>query len=196
MLARDHMSRRIVAVAPRDSLERARELMREHGVRHLPVLRRSRIAGILSDRDLRSAAASIKYVQDVMSLNPTAISPDTAVDEAASIMNASKFSALPVIDKGRVVGVLTTTDVLRAFVALSGAAEPTTRIVVDADRSRSIERQVRRIVHDCHGELKWMHSKGRQLQLRLKTRHIDEIVTAMEGAGLRVMALVSSARSA
>src|SRR5207247_2134976 len=137
---------------------------------------------------------SIKCVQDVMSRNPTAISPDTAVDKAASIMDACKFSALPVIEKGRVVGVLTTTDVLRAFVALSGAAEPTTRIVVDTDRSR-IERQVRRIVHDCHGEVKWMHRKGRQLQLRLKTRHLDEIVTAMEGAGLRVIAVVSSTGS-
>ena len=195
MLARDHMSRRIVAVAPRDSLERARELMQEHGIRHLPVVRRSRIAGILSDRDLRSAAASIKHVQDVMSLNPTSISPDTAVDEAASIMDARKFSALPVIEKGRVVGVLTTTDVLRAFVALSGAAEPTTRIVVDADRIRGLESQVRRIVHGCHGELKWMHRKGRQLLLRLKNRHIDEIVTAMEGAGLKVAAVVSSTRS-
>jgi acetoin utilization protein AcuB len=127
-----------------------------------------------------------------MTLNPISISPDAAVDEAAAIMDARRVSSLPVVSNNRVVGILTTTDVLRAFVSLSGATKPTTRITVTARRGRGIESQVRRIVHGCHGELKWIHRQGRDLHLRLTTRHVDEIVTALEGAGLDVTALVSS----
>jgi len=127
-----------------------------------------------------------------MTLNPISISPDASVDEAASVMEAHKVSALPVVENSRVVGILTTTDVLRAFVALSGAAEPTTRIIVSSKGGPGIESQVRHIVHACHGELKWIHRQGRNLHLRLKARHVDEIVTALEGAGLNVTAVVSS----
>jgi CBS domain-containing protein len=127
-----------------------------------------------------------------MTLNPISISPDASVDEAASVMEAHRVSALPVMEKSRVVGILTTTDVLRAFVALSGAAEPTTRIIVSSKGGSGIENQVRRIVHACHGELKWIHGQGRNLHLRVKARHVDEIVTALEGAGLDVTAVVSS----
>ena len=192
MLVRDHMSRRIVGVAPHDTVQRAQEIMREHGVRHLPVLRGSRLAGILSDRDLRGARQSTKWVQDLMTLNPISISPDAAVDEAAGMMDARKVSSLPVVESGRVIGILTTTDVLRAFVALSGAVEPTTRVIIAARHGRGIESQVRHIVHACHGELKWIHQQGRNLHLRLKARHVDDIVHALEGAGLNVTAVVSS----
>lgn len=176
----------------RDTLQRAQDLMREHCVRHLPVLRGTRLAGVLSDRDLRRGLQATKCVQDIMTLNPISISPDAAVDEAAAIMDARRVSSLPVVSNNRVVGILTTTDVLRAFVSLSGVAEPTTRIIVTARRGRGIESQVRHIVHGCHGELKWIHRQGRYLHLRLKARHVDEIVTALEGAGLNVTALVSS----
>jgi len=166
--------------------------MHEHGVRHLPIVRGARLAGVLSDRDLRKDHASTTCVQDVMTLNPASISPDASVDEAAVIMEKHKFSALPVVEKARVVGILTTTDVLRAFVALSGAAEPTTRIIVSSKAGRGIERQIRRVVHASHGELKWIHRQGQELHLRLKARHVDEIVTALEAAGFNVSAVVSS----
>jgi acetoin utilization protein AcuB len=107
-------------------------------------------------------------------------------------MQAHKISSLPVVENGRVVGLLTTTDVLRAFVDLSGAAEPTTRIIVTGGSGRGAEDRVRRIVHGCRGELKWIHRHGRQLHLRLKSHRIDDVIPALEAAGFNVTAVVES----
>lgn len=192
MLVRDRMSKKIVAVSPREGVERARSLMERHGLRHLPVLRNSRLVGILSDRDLRGAHPPLRRAEDIMAPEPVAVSPDDSVDEAARAMQAHGISALPVVEGGRVVGMLTTTDVLRAFVELSGAAEPTTRIVLSAPSGRGAAEAVRRIVQGCHAELKWMHRQGRHLHLRLKGRRIDDLITALEAAGFDVTAVVAS----
>src|ERR1041385_4583891 len=115
MLVRDRMSRRIVAVRPQDSIEHATELMERHGFRHLPVLTGKQLAGIISDRDLRGAPPAAKRIQDIMTLNPISISPDASVDEAARVMQTEKVSALPVVEKGHVAGILTTSVILSAF---------------------------------------------------------------------------------
>lgn len=192
MLVRQRMSGRLVAARPQDPVEHATELMARHGFRHLPVLRGGRLIGIVSDRDLRGVQAATKCVQDVMTLNPISISPDDSVDEAACIMLEHKISALPVAEKNRVVGILTTSGILQAFVDLSGVAELTTRIILNLKDGRGSERKVREIVHGCHAELKWIHREGRRLDLRVKARHVDEVVTALEAAGFDVTAVVAS----
>ena len=191
MLVRNHMSRRIVVARLQDSIEHAAKLMERHGFRHLPVLRGNRLVGMISDRDLRAAGMNAS-VQDVMTLNPISISPDAAVDEAACTMEVNKISALPVVEKNRVVGILTTTGILRAFVDLTGAAKSTTRIILTSKGGRQIERRIRDIVHGCHAELRWLHRQGGHLHVRLNTRDVDDVVTALEAAGLEVTAVVTS----
>jgi acetoin utilization protein AcuB len=183
------MSPRIVAVQARDSVTRARELMARHQVHHLPVLRGRRLIGIISDRDLRAAD---KTVAEVMTAKPVSISADASVDEAARVMRKNRFSAIPVLERSQLVGILTSSDVLDAFVDLSGVAEPSTRITLTSDGRPSLEPRIREIIHHCHGELKWMHRKGHRLHLRLKTRKVDDIVTQLEGAGFNVIAVVST----
>src|SRR5262249_51437125 len=160
MLVRERMTRRIVAAHLDDGVAHAAELMARHGIRHLPVLRAGRLIGILSDRDLRGVRDAAKSVRDIMTLNPIAISPDAAVDDAAPVMQTHKTNALPVVAHGRVVGILTSTGILGAFIDLSGAAEPTTRIVLTSKNGRGTERTVRHIVQSCHAELKWIHRRG------------------------------------
>ena len=127
-----------------------------------------------------------------MTLNPLSISPDASVDEAACLMQAHKISALPVVERGQVAGILTTTGILSAFVDMSGAAEPTTRLVLHLSDGRGVESKIRQIVHGCHADLKWMHRQGPRLSLRLKARDVDEVVTALEAAGLCVAAVIAS----
>jgi acetoin utilization protein AcuB len=185
------MSRRIVVARVQDSVDHAAKLMERHGFRHLPVLRGNRLVGIISDRDLRGSRMNAS-VQDVMTLNPISISPDAAVDEAACTMEANKISALPVVEKDRVVGILTTTGILRAFVDLTGAAKSTTRIILSSKGGRAIERKLRDIVHRSHAELRWLHRQGGHLHVRLNTRDVDDVVTALEAAGFEVAAVVTS----
>jgi acetoin utilization protein AcuB len=190
MLVRDRMSRRVIAVRPQDSIEHARKQMERYEVRHLPVIRAGRLIGIVSDRDLRGGEAS--RVQEIMTVNPISVPPDASMDEAARVMEAVRISCLPVVESKRVVGILTTTGILRAFVDLSGAAERTTRIVLMAKTARGAEAKVRHIVHECRGDLKWLYRQGRRIHLRLRANDDDAIVSALEAAGLEVVTVIVS----
>lgn len=192
MLVRSRMSRKLVSVKPAEPLDRAAALMRTHHIRHLPVVDRRRLVGIVTDRDLR-AASKARVVADVMSRDPVVVAPNAAIDEAARLMRRNKFDAVPVVERGRLVGILTSADVLEAFVDLSGVSEPTCRLTVSA-RAGS-EPAIKAIADRCRAEVKWMHrdtARGGNLHLRVKSRCVADLVTALEAAGYDVSAVVSS----
>jgi CBS domain-containing protein len=135
---RDWMSRDVVVVGPRTSLLNARRLLERHGVRHLPVVDGDQVVGMVSDRDLQvrdrvlaltlstlqSDLVSGRYrmVASVMSAPVLLALADEPVSRAAQLMAERRVGALPVLDHGRLVGILTTTDCLRGLVALDAAA--------------------------------------------------------------------------
>jgi acetoin utilization protein AcuB len=136
------MTRKLITVAPNDSVEGAVQLLRQRGVRHLLVMNEGRLVGILSDRDLKRAmdpGRSKKkllnigglffllepiLVREIMTSNPVTISPDATAQEAAAIMVAERFGALPVERKGETIGVITETDLLRHFAKTGGERPP------------------------------------------------------------------------
>jgi acetoin utilization protein AcuB len=197
MLVRDHMSRKVVTLNPQSSVEDARALLRRHRIRQVPVLRDGRLVGIVTDRDLRSAAGAKRKITDVMTGKPFVISPIASVDEAARLLRTYKIGAVPVVEEGKLVGILSAADVLDAFVELSGVTEPTYRLSLIAKSGRSPE-EIRRIVEHNRGEVKWLHrrgeGKGSDVQLRVKVRRIDDLVTRLEAAGFEVQSQVASGR--
>ncbi|MDI3298468.1 MAG: CBS and ACT domain-containing protein [Bacillota bacterium] len=144
MRVRDVMSRPVVSVGPGTSLREAWELARSHGFRHLPVLEGDRLVGILSDRDLRDAApSSLESRPDTAAFDRTpvryvmmtpveTVGPEEPVEEAAALMLARKVSALPVVnDAGELVGIVTTSDLLRHLAELTGVlAAGSSRVAV------------------------------------------------------------------
>ncbi|HXQ20307.1 MAG TPA: CBS domain-containing protein [Candidatus Acidoferrales bacterium] len=196
MLVRDRMSRKVISVQRQDPIAATRTLMHKHGVRQFPVVQQERLVGIVTDRDLRSAPASAKTVSEVMTSKPTTVGPDVAVDEAARLLRTHKIGALPVVENGTLIGILAGADVLDAFVDLSGVAEPTYHVILTATDVADAERQIRRIVEQERGELKWIHHDKRQrppqVHLRLKARRIDDIVTELEAVGFEVAGVVGS----
>jgi acetoin utilization protein AcuB len=131
MRVRDWMSPDPVAVEPTTSVREARHLLRYYGVRHLPVVQRERVVGIISDRDVRIDDASLtllaeashldevtglgRPVELVMTAPPHTIGPDEPIEAAARTMLSRRISALPVVDEDqRLVGMITTTDCLLA----------------------------------------------------------------------------------
>jgi acetoin utilization protein AcuB len=139
MLVRDYMSQPAITVAPGTPISEALRTMRTRGIRRLPVLDASdRLVGIVSDRDLLHAEPSpatslsiweIAYllgritVETVMTEDVLTVGPATPVEEAAQLMVDRKIGGLPVVDGGRVVGVITETDIFRVFTMLLGAQE-------------------------------------------------------------------------
>jgi len=198
MLVRNRMSSKVITIEPTQSLDAARALLHRHRIRQLPVVRKGRLVGIVTDRDLRGAGAKAATVADLMTAKPIVTAPDVSVDEAARVLTAHKIGALPVVDQGKLVGILASADILDAFVELSGVGEATYRIIISGAKGRLAERRVREVVTAQRGELKWLHADTRdpgKLHLRLKTRRADDVVTALEAAGFNVDALVAPAGS-
>jgi acetoin utilization protein AcuB len=126
----DIMSVSPVTITPSTSVHAAQALMQQRKIRHLPVLKEGRLVGMISDRDIRlvlpSPATSLSVweirhlldkltVGEVMTYFVMTTAPDCPVTEAVGRMLGHKVGALPVVEDRQVVGILTRTDVLRAF---------------------------------------------------------------------------------
>lgn len=116
-----YMTRAQYFASPDESVLLAYERMIEHDVRHLPVLRAESLVGVLFKSDLKLVSSldpavvrPIK-VQSVMVTEYYTVGPDEALDVAAREMSKRKWGSAIVVDEGKVVGVFTTTDALRAL---------------------------------------------------------------------------------
>jgi acetoin utilization protein AcuB len=129
----DLMTTILVTVTPETSVHTARALMQQRKIRHLPVLEHGQLVGILSDRLLRTVLPSpatslsvweVNYLLDrltvgeVMTPFVMTVTPETLASEAVGRMLGQKVGALPVVAHGQLVGILTRTDILRAFLRL------------------------------------------------------------------------------
>jgi len=136
MLVRDIMSADPAVIDPSTSLPDAMELMKARSIRRLPVVERGRLVGIVTDRDLKEAAPSraialsmyeLHYllartrVSEVMHRDVVTIAPDQNVSEAARLMYRLKIGGIPVVSDDHLVGIITESDVLRTFVAMTEA---------------------------------------------------------------------------
>ena len=105
------MSSAVETIEPDASATLARTAMKRAGVRHLTVTEGSKVVGVLCAHDLRGAPAD-QPVAQLMSSNPLSASPGATVREAANLLRGRRISCLPIIDRGRVVGIVTISDLL------------------------------------------------------------------------------------
>src|SRR5262245_41170229 len=109
------MSRPVHTVVPDTTAAEAVALLRREGFRHLPVMEGDRVVGVVTDRDLRGVAPETP-VSTVMSRPVVVISPRTAMDKAARLLFDRRIGCLPVIEDGKLIGILTQTDAVAALV--------------------------------------------------------------------------------
>ena len=136
MLVKNWMSKNVVTIDEDDSMQHAVGIMRENKVRMLPVLKKGKLVGVVSDTDIKRASASdataldihemlyllarIK-IRDIMTKNPVTVPPDHTVEETAEILSQKKISGVPVTDAdGKVLGIITRDDLFRVLTTLSG----------------------------------------------------------------------------
>jgi acetoin utilization protein AcuB len=131
---RDLMSRGPATIRPGTTVGAAWKLMKARKIRHLPVLDPSgRLIGIVTDRDLRQVildpdlqgqlgsaprALNVLTAAEVMTWGAITVRPDSDLKEAARVMHAHKVGALPVVERGRVVGILTETDLVKTLIEM------------------------------------------------------------------------------
>ena len=117
-----------VTLKPEDSLDLANDVISLGRIRHIPVVDAGRLVGLLSERDLMGAAASHVFglkqktksallksvlIRDVMKKRVVTVAPETSIKDAAHLMADKKIGCVPVVSEGAIVGLVTTTDILR-----------------------------------------------------------------------------------
>jgi len=161
MLVKDIMQHDVACVRPETHLEEVVRLLQRRSVRHLPVLDHEDLVGIISDRDLKSvlpspvtklaATATPAHSDgltagDIMTKRVITVEPMVSVEDAARMLMEERIGALPVMDGGALVGIVTETDVLRLFVRAMGILEPSSRLdVLLPDKPASFGRMVHTI---------------------------------------------------
>jgi acetoin utilization protein AcuB len=130
------MATNVITIKADDTMDQALKIMRENKIRMLPVMKKGRLCGVLTDGDLKRASASdattldvheLLYlisritVSQIMSKKPITVTSDFTIEETAEVLLKEKISGVPVIgEKDEVVGVITQTDIFRALISLTG----------------------------------------------------------------------------
>jgi acetoin utilization protein AcuB len=182
MFVKDWMSRPACAIGPHASAASARNLMHRRRIRRLAVVDRGHLVGIVTRSDIEASSGKTrrrslleqcvlqdKKVEDVMTPNPVFVAPDETLEGAAVAMTSRRISGLPVVDEGKVVGMITETDVFRALIDLLGFNEGGARVVLDLQSPESLVR--------------WLEKFSRGPQIR-------SLVTYREPASRRWKAVV------
>jgi acetoin utilization protein AcuB len=112
-------------VSSHDTLQIAATAMKRGGFRRVPVVDNDRLVGIVSDRDIRAHDGYLgnTRVSAAMTSDPKTVTPRMSVEDAARLMIEHKIGGLPVIEEGKLVGILTTTDILKAFLKVEAATQ-------------------------------------------------------------------------
>jgi len=212
MFVARRMKKKIVTAAPSMSLFEAQRQMRDHTIRQIPVVAEDgTLLGIVSDRDIRAAALPTNLVpgftageaEKFMKNTPlervmtrkvvTAMLTDT-LEDAIVLLHDFRVNALPVLDvSGKVVGIITRTDVLEAFIDALGVGEVSSRLeVVVPDRPGTLA-QLAAIIGSFHVNITSVLStrhigEGKRANFfRIATLNVGPIRKAIEDAGFEIL---------
>ena len=156
MLVGNWMSKDVITVDVEDSMHDAVKRMKQNNIRMLPVLKKGKLVGIVTDRDLKRAAASdattldvheLLYlvskikVRDIMTQDPITVPQTYTIEETAEVLLKNKISGVPVVDQnGDIVGTITQSDLFRVLISLTGVGNRGIQFAFQLeDRSGSIK---------------------------------------------------------
>lgn len=135
MFVLNWMTKKVFTVSPNDSISDAARITKEKDIKHLPVIQRNKIVGILSDRDIKeyvpSKATSLDVyelhyllaktkVKEIMKKKVYMTTSDTPIEEAALVMHDRDIGCLPVVDNGKLVGIISDRDIFQVLVDITG----------------------------------------------------------------------------
>jgi len=139
MIVSKWMSKKVVTIDVNDSMQDAMKRMKQNDIRMLPVVKKGKLVGVVTDRDLKRASASdattldvheLLYlvskikVQDVMTKNAITVPQNYTIEETAEVLLKHKISGVPVVDQnGQLVGTITQTDLFRVLISLTGVGK-------------------------------------------------------------------------
>jgi len=204
----DVMTKNPITVDSETLVLDAQRIMRENNIRRLPVVDKGNLVGIVTQHDLLQASPSpatslsiheLNYllakmkVKEVMKKNPITLSPDTPFEEALRFGQDKKIGSFPIMDKGKLVGIITESDIVRFLTRALGLREEGSRVTIeglggkfgDLEKIIAIANQHQTIILSMIS-LPRPEKKDWMIVLRLKTTDPDPIVRDFKKAGFNV----------
>lgn len=208
MRIRDIMTKNPITVDSETLVLDAQKIMKENNIRRLPIVEKGKLVGIVTQHDILEASPSpatslsiheLNYllakmkVKEVMKKNPVTLTSDMPFEEALKIGQEKKIGSFPVVDKGKLVGIATESDIVRFLTRSLGLREEGSRITIeglggklsDLERIISIVNQHGTIILSMIS-LPRSEKKDWMIVLRLKTSDPDPIVKDFKKAGFNV----------
>lgn len=210
MLVRDRMSSPAVTAAPDTVFRDALGLMRKHRFRRLPVVdEHDRLVGIVCEHDLMTASParpgslsvwelnrlqSTVKIREIMTEDVVTTTPDTPIEDVARVMTDEKVGGMPVVDEDdRVIGVITETDVFRAFVEMFAGGYPGLRLTLEIPEGKEILLELSEAISESGGQIVSVGSfygdapGKRRLVVKVLGTGKGELVKALEALGDHVL---------
>ncbi len=191
------MSRPVHTVTPATAVAQAVDLLRRHRIRHLPVLEGDRVVGVVTDRDLRGVDPETP-VGIIMSRPVVVVHPRTAIDKAARLLFDRRIGCLPVVEDGRLVGILTQTDAVAALVdvvRLQVGGRPAEVTVTYRPEAMALAHHAIRALGPEVARLSaatvepWGNGRRpERVRLEIATRDLPRVLAALRVAGLEIVA--------
>lgn len=195
MYVSQFMTSQVFTVSPEDNIADTMALMREKKINRLPVVEKGKLVGIVTDGDLREVSPSpattlsifeLNYlvaktpIRDVAVKKVLTCAPDTKIEDAALVMREHGIGALPVLEQGKLVGIITATDIFDAFLDVMGFRSPGLRIVIETKDEVGVMVDFASIMkeHDVNiSSLAVYHLKNNKVQIlaRLNGDRVKEV---------------------
>jgi len=196
MKVKNWMVTDVITASPDDTVEGAIQLMRRFSIRHIPVVENGKLIGLVTESNLRAYLSPEKLqlpLREVMILNPITVDPETSIDEAAKIIYKYKIGGLPVVSKSELVGIITITDILEAFIELMGLLKSSSRLDVIPKEDNLDD--VLEIIRKNGGKIisigMDVNLNGEKVYfIRLEKIALDKIASDLEASGHKVVSLL------
>ena len=198
MKVKNYMKRNPVTIERDALLIEAARLMKEHSIRYLPVIEDDQLVGFVTLTNLEElifpSGTGNVHVHEVMIRNPITVNVNASIEMAARLTHDYKIGGLPVLDKKKLVGIITASDLISAFIDIFGLRKSSSRLDVLVSKSSGVQ-DVTRILLEEGCEIICVstesHSSRRKMYcFRLEKCNLGEIVKAVEDNGHKVVSVV------
>jgi len=206
MIVEEIMNDEPYTLAPTNTVLEALKLMREKKVRHLPVIDNERhVLGVITERDIKEALPSplkdetnspffSAKVEEIMIKNPLVGHPLDFVEEVALTFYETKIGCLPIVSGGKLVGIVTTTDLLYTYIELTGATEPGSKIEIRVSDTPGVLFEITKIFNLHHANVQSVlvypdseNTQNKILSVRVKTLNPLAIIEDLRQEGFDVL---------
>jgi len=206
MYVRQFMTSQVFTVTPEESIADTLILMREKKIDRLPVLEKGKLVGFVTDGDLREVSPSPATTLSIFELNyliaktpirevamkkVVTCHPDTQIEDAALLMREHKIGGLPVLEEGKLVGIITGYDILDAFLDIMGSRSPGERVVIEAKDKTGVLLEIATTMKQFEVDVTsfaFYHQKDNYVQflVHLQGEQVADVKVSLEEKGYRV----------